>query len=203
MNAIAGPSLGFSRSATLRSLGTALAKASRTIRRCTPSFFPTPLIVPTPCSYSLRISSNSSTFLLLSNRTSFPASIWRNEGTRFLVIQGGANSDDRKGPIQSIEIRRKNVLFWRHGNRPHRMEACSWSRRYAPPYRKNWVGLWRHPLCIVCLSGTGGARSRRIRDILKAMPLCKKNGKKTARNTGSHRPAGSCQRTTVAPDVSG
>ena len=108
MNAIAGPSLGFSRSATLRSLGTALAKASRTIRRCTPSFFPTPLIVPTPCSYSLRISSNSSTFLLLFNRTSFPASIWRNEGTRFLVVQGGANSDDRKGPIQSIEITLKS-----------------------------------------------------------------------------------------------
>ena len=41
--------------------------ASRTIRRCTPSFFATPAIVPMPNSYSRRICSNNSTFTLHSN----------------------------------------------------------------------------------------------------------------------------------------
>src|SRR4051812_5189282 len=55
------------RSAFLRTAGSALPIASRTIRRCTFSFFATPAIVPMPNSYSLRISSNSSTFVLQSN----------------------------------------------------------------------------------------------------------------------------------------
>ena len=48
-------------------LASALPIASRTIRRCTFSFFATPAIVPMPNSYSLRICSNSSTFALQSN----------------------------------------------------------------------------------------------------------------------------------------
>jgi hypothetical protein len=40
--------------------GNALPIASRTIRRCTPNFLATPTIVPTPNSYSRRISSYSS-----------------------------------------------------------------------------------------------------------------------------------------------
>src|SRR4051812_29663008 len=55
------------RSAFLRGTGSALPIASRTIRRWTFSFFATPAIVPMPNSYSLRISSNSSTFVLQSN----------------------------------------------------------------------------------------------------------------------------------------
>jgi transcriptional repressor NrdR len=42
---VAGPSLGRSRTAAFRAGGTALAMASRTIRRCTPNFLATPLIV--------------------------------------------------------------------------------------------------------------------------------------------------------------
>ena len=40
---------------------------SRTVRRWTLNFLATPAIVPMPNSYSLRICSNSSTFLLQSN----------------------------------------------------------------------------------------------------------------------------------------
>src|SRR5450631_447600 len=50
-----------------RGVGTALPIASRTIRRCTFNFLATPEIVPTPNSYSLRICSKSSTFVLQSN----------------------------------------------------------------------------------------------------------------------------------------
>src|SRR4051794_39050998 len=57
------------RSVLFRGLGSALPIASRTIRRCTFSFLATPAIVPTPNSYSLRISSNSSTFALQSNES--------------------------------------------------------------------------------------------------------------------------------------
>jgi len=65
-----GPIAGRSRSLCLRSGGSAFARAWRTIRRCTPSWCATPLIVPTPNSYSLRICSNSSTFAcMLSRRT--------------------------------------------------------------------------------------------------------------------------------------
>src|ERR1017187_10350076 len=66
MNAISGPTTGRARSLPLRSGGCAFANACRTIRRCTPSLRATPLIVPLPNSCSLRISSNSSTFALLS-----------------------------------------------------------------------------------------------------------------------------------------
>jgi transposase-like protein len=59
---VAGASFNRGRSAFFRATGIALPIASRTIRRCTLSFFATPAIVPTPNSYSLRISSNSSTF---------------------------------------------------------------------------------------------------------------------------------------------
>ncbi len=55
------------RSVFLRGFGKALPIASRTIRRCTPSFFATPAIVPTPNSYSRRICSNNSTLALQSN----------------------------------------------------------------------------------------------------------------------------------------
>ena len=48
-------------------LGKALLIASRTMRRCTFIFLATPAIVPTPNSYSRRISSNSSTLTLHSN----------------------------------------------------------------------------------------------------------------------------------------
>ena len=67
MNATAGASFQRGRSAFFRGVGSALPIASRTIRRCTFSFFATPAIVPMPNSYSLRISSNSSTFALQSN----------------------------------------------------------------------------------------------------------------------------------------
>ena len=55
------------RSTFLRGFGNALPIASRTIRRCTFSLLATPVIVPTPNSYSLRICSNNSTFALQSN----------------------------------------------------------------------------------------------------------------------------------------
>ena len=68
MNATAPASFGRSRCATLRSRGIASLSASRTRRRCIPSFFATPLMVPTPCSYSRRICSNNSTLALLFTR---------------------------------------------------------------------------------------------------------------------------------------
>ena len=48
-----------------RGAGKALLMASRTMRRWTLNFLATPEIVPTPNSYSRRISSNSSTLFLL------------------------------------------------------------------------------------------------------------------------------------------
>lgn len=57
------------RSVFFRSLGNALPIASRTILRCTPTFFATPAIVPIPNSYSRRICSNNSTFALQSNES--------------------------------------------------------------------------------------------------------------------------------------
>lgn len=50
-------------------VGEAGDDGSRTIRQCMFSFFATPAIVPTPNPYSLRISSNSSTFALQSNES--------------------------------------------------------------------------------------------------------------------------------------
>ena len=64
MNSLTGPSLGHARSGRFRLAGSALPKASRTIRRCTPNWRATPRIVPSPCSYSRLICSNSSTFAL-------------------------------------------------------------------------------------------------------------------------------------------
>jgi hypothetical protein len=74
MNGVAGASRGRFRSGFLRRDGTAFPNASRTMRRCTPSFLATPRIVPTPNSYSRRISSNSSTLALQSTAASAPGS---------------------------------------------------------------------------------------------------------------------------------
>src|SRR5881396_1444032 len=73
MNSFTGSSLGCDRIGTLRSGGTALAIACRTIRRCTPNCFATPRIVPTPKRYSRLICSNSSTLRLLSIALPVPA----------------------------------------------------------------------------------------------------------------------------------
>src|SRR3954453_14941127 len=71
----------------LRSGGIAFAIACRTIRRCTPCFFASPWIV-SPAAYPRRISSNISTFCLLSisGIVSFPSTGW-------------ANLRDQSGPI--------------------------------------------------------------------------------------------------------
>jgi hypothetical protein len=55
------------RSVFLRCAGTAFRTASRTMRRCTPNFRATPMIDPTPNSYSRRICSYNSTLALQSN----------------------------------------------------------------------------------------------------------------------------------------
>src|SRR5437899_7037974 len=93
MNGIAACSFGCGRSVFFRALGKALAIASRTIRRWTFIFLATPAIVPTPNSYSRRISSNSSTLALQSNGLPLPGN------ARFRVsvrCQGG--------PIQTAEM---------------------------------------------------------------------------------------------------
>src|SRR5437879_1793166 len=83
MNSFTGSSLGCDRSGTLRSGGTALAIACRTIRRCTPNCFATPRIVPTPKRYSRLICSNSSTLRLLSvDRPIFLRSNYQNASCR-------------------------------------------------------------------------------------------------------------------------
>jgi hypothetical protein len=69
INSTAILSFHLGRSAFFRGLGTALPIASRTIRRCTPTFLATPAIVPIPNSYSRRICSNNSTFALQSNES--------------------------------------------------------------------------------------------------------------------------------------
>ncbi len=60
------------RSVFLRCAGTAFRTASRTMRRCTPSFRATPITDPTPNSYSRRICSYNSTLALQSNSPSVP-----------------------------------------------------------------------------------------------------------------------------------
>src|SRR5437879_381117 len=87
MNGIAACSLGCGRSVFFRGVGKALAIASRTIRRCTFTFLATPAIVPTPNSYSRRISSNSSTLALQSNGLPLPG-IGPNQGIRSLSKVG-------------------------------------------------------------------------------------------------------------------
>jgi len=101
MNSITGPSLGLFRTGILRSGGIALLSACRTIRRCTPNRLATPWIVPTPCRYSRRICSNSSTLHLLSIGLPVPAG--RDSVGRF-VLQGGPKSDHHSRPNESSEI---------------------------------------------------------------------------------------------------
>src|ERR1051326_9214374 len=101
MNGVAGASRGRFRSGFLRRDGTAFPNASRTIRRCTPSFLATPRIVPTPNSYSRRISSNSSTLALQSTAASAPGSRPQQSSRS---LRWWAKSKDQSGPIQSIEI---------------------------------------------------------------------------------------------------
>ena len=85
-----------------RGFGSALPIASRTIRRCTFSFLAMPAIVPTPNSYSLRTSSNNSTFALQSNESLrgglSPASEYP------FVLRGWAKINFRTGPHQNTEI---------------------------------------------------------------------------------------------------
>jgi hypothetical protein len=71
--AFKGPSRGCSLSKCFRSAGFALAIACRTTRRCTPCFFASPLVV-SPAEWPRWISSNNSTFSLLSipEMVSFP-----------------------------------------------------------------------------------------------------------------------------------
>src|SRR6266446_2140996 len=106
MKGIAGASRGRLRSGFLRRAGTAFPNASRTIRRCTPSFLATPKTVPTPNSYSRRISSNSSTLALQSTATSAPGSRPQQSSRSF---PRWAKSHDQSGPIQSIEIRNLTI----------------------------------------------------------------------------------------------
>src|SRR3954467_12249911 len=67
MKLATGASLKRGRVVFFLNCGIALLTASRTMRRCTPSFLATPVIVPTPNAHSLRISSNNSPFDLQSN----------------------------------------------------------------------------------------------------------------------------------------
>jgi hypothetical protein len=69
MNSTASFSFHRGRSGFFRGFGNALPIASRTIRRCTPSFVATPTMVPIPNSFSRRIFSNHSTFALQSNES--------------------------------------------------------------------------------------------------------------------------------------
>jgi hypothetical protein len=79
--------------------------ACRTIRRCTPNVFATARMVPTPCSYSRRIPSNSSTFALLSNRTSVPACYRRNRFACPCSYKVGPVLVITLGPVQISEHR--------------------------------------------------------------------------------------------------
>ena len=120
MKETAGSNFGLALSALLRCLGTASASASRTIRRCTPNFCATPLMVPTPNWYSRRIDSNNSTsFLLFKTASPFRAfaqnriavaCFYRGPDQTIKVgqfrISKWANLQYRSGPIQSIEITR-------------------------------------------------------------------------------------------------
>ena len=88
MKAFAGSNLGLPRVLIFRSRGMASPSASRTIRRWIPSFLATPLIVPSPYSYSRRICSNSSTLALLSNRVSSRACKPERD-PRYMVLSQG------------------------------------------------------------------------------------------------------------------
>src|ERR1019366_1814692 len=89
------------RSVFFRSLGNALPIASRTILRCTPTFFATPAIVPIPNSYSRRICSNNSTFALQSNESPPFGFAQIRVPVR---LAGWAKSNRRTGPDHTTEI---------------------------------------------------------------------------------------------------
>src|SRR3984885_9772371 len=111
MKADAAPNLKRGRSVFFLSFGKALFTASRTIRRCTFSFFDTPAIVPTPNSYSLRISSKSSTFNLQSNV--FPRSgQCPPQSTRF-VQKGGPKQNSELGQFR---LPKSRILVQRVGD---------------------------------------------------------------------------------------
>src|SRR5262249_21787384 len=97
-----GPSRGRGRGAAACTRGTALPNASRTSRRCTPNFRATPWIVPSPNSYSRRISSNSSTVAFLRFMPPLPtaAAVREAYGCRHCRW---AIPDDQTGPVQSIK----------------------------------------------------------------------------------------------------
>jgi hypothetical protein len=95
MKAIAGSSFGRPHTGVFRSTGIALSTASRTMRRCIPNFLAIPRIVPSPCSYSRRICSNSSTLALLSTRPPL-GRLSPKRSTRYMAFSKG-------GPNQSIE----------------------------------------------------------------------------------------------------
>jgi hypothetical protein len=65
------------------------------MRRCIPNFLAIPRIVPSPCSYSRRICSNSSTLALLSTRPPL-GRLSPKRSTRYMAFSKG-------GPNQSIE----------------------------------------------------------------------------------------------------
>src|SRR5215470_10982626 len=111
-----GPITGRRRSTCLRSGGSALANAWRTIRRCTLSLSATALIVPTPNSYSLRICSNSSTLALRSIPSLLPlrqdaglggvGPIYGIERGRFTVSKSGwAVAEQGSGEEGFIQMR--------------------------------------------------------------------------------------------------
>src|SRR5688572_9634579 len=93
MNPATAPSTGLDRWRYVRTGGSALFTAWRTRRRWTPNFRATPLIVPTPNSYSRRNCSNSSTFVLLSTPP-LPL-VQRKDGTP--REKGGPNSVSKVG----------------------------------------------------------------------------------------------------------
>src|SRR5947209_7127198 len=98
MNGIAAVIFQCGRSTFFRGTGSALEIASRTMRRCTFSFFATPAMVPMPNSYSLRICSNNSTFDLQSNEFLryglSPASEY------LFVSEGGPNQNAEVGHLR-------------------------------------------------------------------------------------------------------
>src|ERR1700683_793102 len=115
MKAFTGSILGLPRVLTFRSRGTASPNASRTMRRWIRSFLATPLIVPTPWSYSRRICSNSSTLALLSNRVSSPARMPGARSTLYGFFPQGANLDDRWGAkleYRNHKIRNRDYSQW-------------------------------------------------------------------------------------------
>jgi hypothetical protein len=92
----------------------ALPMASPTIRRCTPNFFATPVMVPMLNSYSRR--SVQTTPPWLSTPTSFSASGF----ARFRVpvrSQGWTKTKCRTGPFQSTEIITFDALNLAHSGR--------------------------------------------------------------------------------------